>query len=188
MQGTTVVVSKGCVHFGFAHRIKRVTHLAALLKVRGQFAQGAQVTHPFSALPVGSKVRFTTDKLTRSNRHRPAVRSLFRGSAIVRSSVRISRGLGERNVRYVDLYFKSGAGRAWCQFTQHHKGIYTPEIFDRRIILQEVDEGMGSCIATQLIVPVKTDKYAKFSPKAVYSYLRFGPLPFSWRSVAESAG
>lgn len=177
------------------HFLQPVTHthlrnLGQVLAEQGQFVQGVAVSHPSSQLQGFARIRYASDRITRANRSLPVVRPIFTWRGVDRASVALVSPLPPGPGHVVNFNLTPDARRAFCRFSTSHRGEYSPSIFDRVVFEDSLITG-PVCGGRDAFVPVPPQAYSRFSrlgPRALFAYLRFGPLPFSWQSVKVVRG
>jgi hypothetical protein len=173
-----------CVVVRFRRHISGIHALAGVLAEQGVFVQGIGVPPSPSGPDMGTRVRYITDPVTTANQSLPVVRPIFGSGDIRRPSVVL-------RVHLVSFHLKPGTRRMWCRFTASHSGDILPTLFDR-VVLNSWLVPRGTC--NGVVTPYGLSSGGFFRPrnsrlgaKALFAYLRFGPLPFQWRRVTVSS-
>jgi hypothetical protein len=167
----------GCATVQFADNIANLGLVKSVLSHRGQLDIGPARPRGSAPQPP-QRVRFTSDRPTARNRSLPVIRPLIVWKDIIRP--RVQRA--SYTDRMVTYSLTTVASRRWCQFTTGHVGTDFFLVLDRQVI-------GATTIATAMcggleILPEAFPPHPATTPRILDSYLKDGPLPFSWRSVS----
>jgi hypothetical protein len=175
--------SQQCISVRFRRHITGIHTLAGMLAERGVFVQGIGVPPSPDYPKVETRVRYTTDPLTTANQYLPVERRIFGLGDVVRSSVTLQS-------QYVWFHVKPGMRRMWRRFTASHSSDSQQTLFDRVVMNSWlVSRGASEGVVMPIGYPSGffRPRYWRLGPKALFAYLRFGPLPFQWRRVTISS-
>lgn len=178
----TQLVSPGgpssCMSVQFTDPHVNLGLVRSLLSHRGQLVVGSARGLRYVAL--GRRVRFTTDERTTRSRDLPTLSPIILGRDVIQPHVLQA----DPDNKVVSYRLTIGASRRWCTFTSRNEGRTVFLVLDRQVIAA-ASIATPICGGVQLL-PEFAGPVA-VTPRMLVSYLKSGPLPFSWRSVRDTA-